>query len=58
MLRAKLLEARIHHRELVEVAVTGGARNLQLLDRRRQAALQRVDLGLRLVLQQALAERA
>src|SRR5205814_1791125 len=57
VLRAQVLEARVDHRQLVEIAVAGGARELQLLDRRRQAALQSVELGLRLVLQQPLAER-
>src|SRR2546423_8939018 len=57
MLRAQLLKTRVDHGELVEVAVAGRARELQLLDRRRQAALQRIGLALRVVLQQALAER-
>ena len=57
VLGAQLLQPRVDHRELVEVAVARGARELQLLDRRGQAALQDVDLGLRLVLQQPLAER-
>src|SRR5437867_3092724 len=56
VLRAQLLEPRIDHRELVEVAVAGGAGERELLDRRRQAALQRVELALGLVLQEALAE--
>src|SRR5947208_567944 len=57
VLRAQVLEARVDHRQLVEIAVASGARELQLLDRRRQAALQSVELGLRLVLQQPLDER-
>jgi len=52
----QIAQPRIDHRELVEVAVAGRARKLKLLDRRRQAALQDVDLRLRLVLQQALAK--
>jgi hypothetical protein len=57
LLRAQLLQARVDHGELVEVAVARAARELQLLDRGWQASLQRVVLALRLVLQQALAER-
>src|SRR3989454_1007199 len=49
VLRAQVLEPRVDHRQLVEIAVAGGARELQLLDRRRQAALQSVELGLRLL---------
>src|SRR4029450_1050528 len=52
LLRAQLLQARVEHRKLIEVAVARAAGELKLLDRRRQASLQRVVLALRLVLQQ------
>ena len=57
VLGAQLLQSRFHDGKLVEVAVPCGPGELQLLDRGRDAAAQRVDLGLRLVLAQALAQR-
>ena len=53
--RAQIAQARVHAGELVEIAVAAFLRQLQLLDRRRQTALQHVGLGLGLVRQQSLA---
>ena len=52
----ELAQARIHRRQGIEVAIAGPARDLELLDRGRQAAAQVVHLGLGAVLLGALPE--
>src|SRR4029079_2328761 len=56
VLGAQLLQARLHGGELVEVAIPCGTRQLELVDRGGDTAAQRINLGLRLVLAQPLAE--
>jgi len=50
-------QARIDRRLRIKIAVTGAAGDFELLDRRRQAALQQIELGLRPMLRGALTQR-